>query len=224
MQQGNKIMAYTCGWSRRVSVPVETSIGLAYSYDKGETFVRAGDGPVVTSSLHEPVLVGDAFVRIYDDRYHMWYIFGREWMQGDGAEPPARVYKIAHAASPDGIHWSKEEGRQIISDVLNRNECQALPTVTRIGDRYHMYFCYREATDFRENHRRSYKLGYAYSDDLLAWTRDDVHSGLNAPEGDWDADMMCYPHIFQCDGNAYFLYNGNEFGRRGFGLAVLDKE
>jgi hypothetical protein len=29
--------------------------------------------------------------------------------------------------------------------------------------------------------------------------------------------------VFECDGKVYMLYNGNEFGRHGFGLAVLDQ-
>jgi hypothetical protein len=33
--------------------------------------------------------------------------------------------------------------------------------------------------------------------------------------------MQCYPHVFECDGKVYLLYNGNEFGRYGFGLAEL---
>ncbi len=224
LQYSNKIMAYTCGWSRKISVPVETSVGLAYSYDKGETFHRLGDGPILTSSLREPVLVGDPFVQVYDDLYHMWYIFGTEWLKSHDTEPPARVYKIAHATSVDGINWNKEEGKQIIPDKLNTQECQALPSVTKMGDRHHMYFCYREGTDFRKNPERGYRLGYAYSDDLINWTRDDSSSGLDLTSGDWDSDMMCYPHIFQCNNKVYLLYNGNEFGKFGFGLAVLDKE
>ncbi|MEP7093170.1 MAG: hypothetical protein ABI793_03865, partial [Flavobacterium sp.] len=61
-------------------------------------------------------------------------------------EPPARVYKIAHAVSVDGVNWQKEDGKQIIADILNEDECQALPTVLKIGNRYHMYFCFRQAT------------------------------------------------------------------------------
>jgi hypothetical protein len=33
--------------------------------------------------------------------------------------------------------------------------------------------------------------------------------------------MQCYPHVFASDGKVYLLYNGNEFGRLGFGLAEL---
>lgn len=217
----DRIFAYTCGWSRRVSVSVETSTGLAYSDDNGNTFKKSGTGPVLTSSLHEPFLVGDSFVQFYEGQFHMWYIFGQRWKIAEGIEPPARVYKIAHATSNDGITWVKEEGRQIIADVLNKDECQALPTVTKIGNRYHMYFCFRYATDFRTNAARGYRLGYAWSDDLINWTRDDSNAGITTSDSGWDSDMMCYPHIFQCDGKVYLLYNGNEFGKYGFGIAEL---
>ena len=223
LKHNGKISAYTCGWNRRISVPVETAIGLAYSNDNGETFVRAGDGPILASSLNEPVLVGDGFVQVYDNVYHMWYIFGTKWIPKTENEPVARVYKIGHAISKDGVNWEKEEGRKIISDKLNENECQALPTVVKIGNRYHMFFCYREATDFRKNPKRSYKLGYAWSDDLKNWTRDDTNSGIDVTPGAWDSDMMCYPHLFESDGKVYLLYNGNEFGKYGFGLAQLDQ-
>ncbi len=220
---GNQIYAYTCGWSRRVSVSVETSTGLAVSHDNGFTFQKMGAGPVLTSSLHEAVLVGDSFVQLYDGIFHMWYIFGKSWLPSEGNEPPARIYKIAHATSENGIDWQKDEAKQIISDVLNPEECQALPSVLKIGNRYHMYFCFRQATDFRQNKHRGYRLGYAYSDDLIHWTRDDAQSGITTSDDDWDSDMMCYPHIFEVDGNAYLLYNGNEFGKHGFGLAKLEQ-
>ncbi|MFE3846676.1 hypothetical protein ACFX5D_01680 [Flavobacterium sp. LB3P45] len=224
LKEENRILAYSCGWNRRVSVSVETSIGLAISEDDGITFKKYGNGPIVSSSLKEPILVGDAFVQKYNEVYHMWYIFGVKWMVATETEPEARVYKIAHATSKNGIQWNKEEGIQIISDKLNENECQALPTVIKIGSRYHMYFCYREATDFRKNSKRSYKLGYAYSDDLKHWTRDDDNSGITTTANDWDSDMMCYPHIFECNSKVHLLYNGNEFGKYGFGIAELEQQ
>lgn len=223
LRHDDKVWAYTCGWSRRVSVSVETSTGLAYSNDGGKHFEKVGTGPVLTSSLKEPFLVGDSFVQVYNGVFHMWYIFGQRWLKPTVTEPPARVYKIAHAVSLDGINWQKEDGKQIIEDTLNIDECQALPTVTKIGNRYHMYFCFREATDFRSNHERGYRLGYAWSDDLVNWKRNDELVGMHKSTLGWDAEMMCYPHIFQCDGKVYLLYNGNEFGRKGFGIAELEQ-
>ena len=57
---------------------------------------------------------------------------------------------------------------------------------------------------------------------LWYWIRDDDNVGIGFSEYGWDKYMLCYPHIFHCDDKIYMLYNGNEFGRYGFGLAILE--
>jgi hypothetical protein len=223
VRHGEAILAYTTGWNRRVSVSVDTAIGLARSEDGGRTFIRQGPGPVLAASLHEPCLVGDGFVKVIDGTFHMWYIFGTGWKRFDEGAAPDRTYKIGHAVSPDGVHWVKEEARQIVADRLGPDESQALPTVVRIDGRYHMWFCYRQSSDFRSNRQRGYRIGHAWSDDLVNWERDDDQIALGIEDGSWDSDMQCYPHVFECDGKVYLLYNGNEFGRGGFGVAELQR-
>ena len=223
VRHGDAVYGYTGGWNRRVSVSVDTAIGLAISRDDGLTFQRIGDGPVLAASLHEPCLVGDCFVKVIGDVFHMWYIFGIGWKRFAADAPPDRTYKIGHAVSNDGINWIKEEARQIIADRLGADESQALPTVIEIDARHHMFFCYRQSFDFRKNKARGYRIGHAYSDDLLNWTRDDENPLLDVTLGGWDSDMLCYPNVFECNGEVYLLYNGNEFGRCGFGLAVLKR-
>jgi predicted GH43/DUF377 family glycosyl hydrolase len=220
IRHNNAIYAYTCGWNRRVSVSVDTAIGLAISHDGGETFQRYGNGPVLSASLHEPCLVGDGFVKIIDGIFHMWYIFGTGWKKYVSDAPPDRTYKIGHATSKNGIDWMKEEASRIIPDRLGPDESQALPTVINIQDQYHMFFCYRESFDFRNNKERGYKIGHAISHDLITWIRDEdpFSSGI---KGEWDSEMQCYPHAFELDKKTYIVYNGNEFGKYGFGLAEL---
>ena len=79
LRHNDAVYGYICGWNRRVSVSVDTAIGLAISRDGGLTFQRIGDGPVLAASLHEPCLVGDGFVKVIDGEFHMWYIFGTGW-------------------------------------------------------------------------------------------------------------------------------------------------
>jgi sucrose-6-phosphate hydrolase SacC (GH32 family) len=153
----------------------------------------------------------------------MWYIFGTGWKKFSENAPPDRTYKIGHAVSSDGINWIKEEARQIITDHLGADESQALPTVIEIEGKYHMFFCYRQSFDFRSNKDRGYRIGHAWSEDLANWMRDDENPLLDVTHGDWDSEMLCYPHVFECDGKVYLLYNGNEFGRYGFGLAVMER-
>ena len=221
VRHGNLVYGYTCGWNRRVSVSVDTAIGLAISHDNGLTFQRIGPGPVLAASLKEPCLVGDGFVMVIDGLFHMWYIYGTGWKRYAPDAVPERTYKIGHATSPDGVKWSKEQAQQIISDRLGPDESQALPTVVKVGSQYHMFFCYRESYDFRKAKGRGYRIGHAWSDDSIHWARDDSSPNLEGTAGDWDSDMQCYPHVFECDGKVYLLYNGNEFGRLGFGLAEL---
>ncbi len=216
----NKVLAYTTGWNRKISVSADASIGLAISEDEGRHFTKIGPGPVMTASLHEPFLVCDAFVANFEEQYHMWYIYGTKWIYDPKDNSPQRVYKIAYANSNDGISW-KRDGRLIIPNKLNENECQALPTVIYLEGKYHMFFCYREVFGFREIKERGYRIGYAFSLNMKTWIRDDENVGIETSVDGWDSDMLCYPHVFQFKEKVFMLYNGNEFGRFGFGLAEV---
>jgi hypothetical protein len=222
LRHGNVVYGYTCGWNRKISVSVDTAIGLAISKDEGLTFQKIGAGPILAASIQEPCLVGDAYVKIINGIFHMWYIFGTGWKRYTPNSEPDRTYKISHATSTDGIVWIKEEARQIVADLLGSDESQALPSVITIGSRHHMFFCFRQSFDFRTDKGRGYSIGHAWSDDLISWTRDDRHPQLLGTPGEWDSDMQCYPHVFECQEKIYLLYNGNEFGKYGFGLAELE--
>jgi len=211
-----KVYAYTCGISRRVSVPVDSAIGFAISDDTGKTFKKYGSGPILSASHEEPFLVADPFVVLSDGIFKMWYIFGISWGEGDN---PERVYKIAQAHSHDGINWNRES-RRIIEDTFP-DECQALPTVIKIDNRLHMYFCFRRQYEFRSDMSNGYRIGYAYSDDGENWIRDDSVKGIHRSGNGWDSEMMCYPHLFKMNDEIFLLYNGNEFGKYGFGVARL---
>ena len=219
LRVGEEVWGYSTGWNRRVSVSVDTGIGLAVSRDGGDTFERVGDGPILGPSLHEPMLVGDAFVLRAEGRFHMFYIFGQRWVRETPDAPPDRVYKVAHATSPDGVVWERDDGRTVLPDRLGPDECQALPSVAWHGGRWHMAFCFRDAHGFRHDRERAYRLGYAWSDDLANWTRDDAVLAVPREPEAWDAEMQCYPHLFVHGGALHLLYNGNAFGRHGFGLA-----
>jgi hypothetical protein len=220
LRVGHQIWAYTTGWTRRKAVATDSGIGLAISDDGGETFKKYGQGPILGPSLHEPFLVSDGFTLQHEGRFHMWYIYGKRWIRSDQDSPPDRVYKIAHATSDDGQRWTAT-GRTVITDWLDNDECQALPAVIRHDGNWLMVFCYRHATDFRTNPARGYRLGCATSSDLVTWVRSDITLTGNSELPGWDSDMQCYPHLVQVGERLCILYNGNEFGRFGFGLAQM---
>ena len=215
------VLLYYAGWTRCKSVPFNTSIGLAISNDEGVTFNRLGNGPIVTHSIYEPFVVSGPKIRKFNNTYYLFYLAGTEWVLYDNK--PEIIYKNRMAISKDGVTWSRLSCN-IIQDKLDKYECQAGPDVFYKDGKYHMYFAYRHGFNFRTSPGRGYKIGYAYSNDLINWTRDDKKAGIEYSEtGEWDGDMHHYPHIFELDGNHYMLYNGNDFGKFGFGLAVLEK-
>jgi predicted GH43/DUF377 family glycosyl hydrolase len=86
---------------------------------------------------------------------------------------------------------------------------------------YHMFFCYRYSSHYR-GRQNGYRIGYASSTDLVNWLRDDAKAGIDVSEEGWDAEMISYPHVFELDGKTYMAYLGDQVGRYGFGMAVLD--
>jgi len=217
-RDGDRLVAYYAGWTRCRSVPFNTAIGMACSHDDGRSFTKSGPGPVLGYSPDEPFVLSGPKVRRWNDEWHLFYIAGRRWiLDGDRPEP---IYRIRMATSSDGVTWAKAN-RDLIPTRLGDDEAQASPDVFRGRERFHMFFCYRHGTDYR-NHERGYRIGYAHSDDLLHWRREDARAGLEVSADGWDAEMVSYPHVFELDGSIYMFYLGNQVGRWGFGLARLD--
>jgi predicted GH43/DUF377 family glycosyl hydrolase len=215
----NQIHLYYAGWSRCQSTPYTVSIGHAISND-GITFTRTADGPILTNSQHEPYELSGPKIRKFKDTFFMYYLAGEGWIMDDNK--PVSKYKIRLAVSKDGINWDKLN-TDLIQSILPEDECQAGPDVFFKNDKYHMFFSYRYATNFK-NKQRGYKIGYASSIDGIHWERDDKKAGIELAETGWDSEMHHYPHIFEVDNKMYMIYNGNEFGKYGIGLAELIEE
>jgi hypothetical protein len=67
-----------------------------------------------------------------------------------------------------------------------------------------------------------YLIGYAESSDGRLWKRMDGEAGIQPSAHGWDSEMIEYPFVFRHGENLYMLYNGNDYGKTGIGLAVLD--
>jgi len=219
IRNGEDVLGYYGGWTRCESVPFNVAIGFATSNNDGETFNKIGKGPILSYSPEEPFILSGPKIRIFNNRWYLWYIAGRRWIVADGKPEP--VYKIRIASSSDGINWTKMN-KDIIEDKLGEDEAQASPDVLFYNGKYHMFFCYRQAFDYRKNKDRSYRIGYAFSYDMNSWIRDNSKVGIDVSKEGWDSEMVAYPHVFELDGNIYMLYLGNQVGRFGFGLAELE--
>ena len=218
VQQNKITYLFYQGWQRGRKYPYITEVGVAKSYDNGLTFIKEGKNPIISKSTINPYYVNGVFFLQKENKYHMFYSSGKEWIKVKNKFES--VYQIKSAISSDLINW-KMNNEFIIKPKLE-NECQNTATVIYLNNKYHMWFCYRPALDFR-NADRGYRIGYAYSDNMLEWTRDDTKSGIDISTYEsWDSQMVCYPYVFELDKKILMLYCGNYFGKSGFGYAELE--
>jgi predicted GH43/DUF377 family glycosyl hydrolase len=210
---------YYVGWTRGYSTPYDWEIGFAKSKN-GEVFEKVGKGPLMGPTQNEPYLNSTPVVyKFSETEWHMFYHTGIRWLKS--GEKLESQYMIKHATSKNGIDWVRGEAPIIPTKV--ENECQTTPALLKIDGKYHMFFCYRHGLDFRSERDRAYRIGYAVSDDLKTWTRDDSKVGIDVSAEGWDSQMVEYPHIAEIDGRILMFYCGNHFGKEGFGYAELDR-
>jgi hypothetical protein len=87
------------------------------------------------------------------------------------------------------------------------------PYVIRDAAGYRMHYSIRKRNPAR------YRMGYAVSPNGLAWTRRDDEVGIGTSASGWDSEAVEYAAEFRSDGKTWLLYNGNDFGGTGIGLA-----
>jgi predicted GH43/DUF377 family glycosyl hydrolase len=219
VRKDEDVLAYYVGYTRCESVPFTIGIGAAISHDQGETFSKLGTGPVLPCSVDEPFFLTVPRVRFFNDKWYMWYSAGKKWVDGDERAEP--VYQIRMATSNNAINWTKCN-KDLIECKIEEDECQACPDVFYYKNKYHMFFSYRYSVNYRCK-EGGYRMGYASSDDLVNWVRDDSKVGIDISEEGWDSEMVSFPHVFELDGSVYMIYLGNQMGKYGFGLAKLDE-
>lgn len=211
-------VAYYAGWTRCESVAFDVGIGMARSTDGGVSFQKLGKGPIISYSVDEPFILSGPKIRKFNGAWQLWYIAGKKWVVADGKPEP--VYRIRMATSADGVHWTKQN-RDLIPSKVEDDEAQSSPDVFFHNGKYHMFFSYRYSTNYRSK-EHGYRIGYAVSDDMYHWTRDDSKAGIDISDSGWDSEMISYPHVFELDGEIYMFYLGNQVGKHGFGLAKLE--
>lgn len=213
MEVGTRLFMYYSGWSRCTDVPYRNFTGLAVSED-GTNFTRISEQPILTATAAEPYSATSPYMLFDRGTWHSWYCSGTAWRAVEGKLE--HQYDLKLARSDDGIVWH-QPGLVAIA-CGHDSEALTRPTVIKANDRYHMWFCYRGISDFR-NGKRSYRIGYAHSSDLEHWTRDDAQAGIDVSDSGWDSLMLAYPYVIHHDDRLLMFYNGNGFGAEGMGYA-----
>jgi hypothetical protein len=146
-----------------------------------------------------------------EGKWRAWYGGGDGFDVEGGKQYPR--YNIRHAYSTDGIHLVDDF--QVCVDMAGGEYRVGRPNVIKDADLYRMFYGAGTKAE-------GYRLAYAESLDGINWTRKDSEIGIDVSASGWDSRMQAYPSVVKYDDKTYMFYNGNDYGREGFGYAVLE--
>lgn len=206
---GKKKYLYYIGWNKRITIPYHNSIGLAISYNDGESFERYSDGPIIERNVIEPYFNASSFVLKENGKWRMWYLSCIKWIVTKKGIKPK--YHIKYAESKDGINWMRDG--KVAIDFKNKQEWAiSRPCVIKEKKVFRMWYSYRG--------RKNYRIGYAESENGINWTRKDLDAGITISTSGWDSEMVEYPYVMKLKNHYLMFYCGNGFGKTGLGYAI----
>ena len=211
-----RLFMYYVGFEIGTKIRYRLLSGLAISEDGGVSFLRQSTTPVLERSPDDLYFRGGPFVRLENGVFRMWYVGGSAWL--DVAGKPMPEYRIKYLESGDGIAWGRQG--QVVLDITERDEHGfGRPwVVPRRDGGFTMFYSVRRKS------LGAYRMGCATSADGLSWRRHDDDMGLDVGSAGFDSHAIMYAAVIEHGGQTYCYYNGNEFGRDGFAVAVLEQE
>lgn len=212
VRDGDRRLLYYLGWNLKVTVPWQNSIGLAI--DAGAGFSKYSNAPLLDRSNEDPYSISYPCVLKEGELWKMWYGSNLSW----GKNQEDMMHVIKYAESEDGINW-KRNGKTVVDFCYPGEYALSKPMVVKTSNGYHMWFSYRAGPAGDK-----YRIGYASSVNGIDWIRNDKLAGIDVSDAGWDSESIEYPCVFRCGNEYYMLYNGNDYGRDGFGIARLEGE
>lgn len=197
---------YYLGWHLLRTVPFSNQIGLIDIKDS--EYHKHSILPILGKCKNEPFTYGYPWVIIQNGLYRMWYDVILSWENGSLDN---YVSELRYAESYDGINWNKKYINCI--SKLDGEISISRPCVIYEQEKYKIWYSV--------NYKGKYFIGYSESTDGIKWERKDSEVGISVSNEGWDSEEIEYPFVFDHKGERYLLYNGNGYGKTGFGLAIL---
>ena len=201
---GSELLMYIIGFKPGGTTRMDLFGGLAISEDKGETFKRWSEAPIIGRNRVNPFINTAPWVIKEDIGYRMYYVAGTEWVHKDLPR-----YNIQTAVSNDGKKWRRDG--VVVIDFAPGENALARPYVIKENGIYRMWF---------SSKGEYYLPRYAESKDGVTWTRYDDAVDMKPTPNSPDQEMICYPVVIKHKDKHVMFYNGNGYGKNGICLAV----
>ncbi len=208
-----RLYMYYVGFQLVKKVKFLAFTGLAISDDGGETFTKKSAVPLLDRK--ENALYFNAVHTAIHDKngFKYWLGAGSGWEMINDIPYPS--YNIKYIESTDGLSF-KSPSKDCLYFSRNQEYRMGRPRVYKTATGYEMIFTWGDLTG-------NYRMGYAVSVNGQTWQRRDEELNFHPSENGWDDKTVSYGALFTTDEITYMVYNGNQMGKDGFGLARLLK-
>jgi hypothetical protein len=209
----NKLYMYYVGFQLVKKVKFLAFTGLAISEDNGESFTKFSTVPVLDRRDNAFCCHAVHTVMYEDGKFKYWLGAGSSWEMINNVLYPS--YNVKYTESVDGINFN-ERSVDCLTFSRPGEYRMGRPKVYRTAKGYQMIFTWGDLSG-------NYRMGYAVSKDGINWQRQDEEINFHPSENGWDNKWVSYGALFHINDKTYMVYNGNEMGKDGFGLAVLNQ-
>jgi hypothetical protein len=205
-----RLFLYYIGWQRvSPDIPYRLFAGLAVSDDGGKRFQRHSKDPILPPTKDATLFRTAPHVFPCPHGWGMLYIGGGEFFSSSaGKRLP--TYSLCYTTSPDGVRWSPREGVRLLEPNRAQGEIGfGRPVVWHEGAEARLYLSVRTESGYR-----------MVALDGEAAPPSGWPGVLGQGTEAWDAEMTCFGAPCLVGNTEYIFYNGNQFGRAGFGVAM----
>ncbi len=213
IRESDSLRMYYVGFQLTSKAKFLAFTGVAVSTDNGETFQRVSNVPVLDRQENAYLFNAVHTVIKEKNKYRFWLGAGSEWQIINGVQYPS--YNVKYIESEDGLKFQEKSVDCLRFTVPNEYRI-GRPRVYNENGEYKIIFTWGTKEG-------KYQMGYATSADGIIWHRKDDILNFHPSETGWDDKWVSYGALFRTNDRDYMVYNGNEMGKDGFGLAILNK-
>ncbi len=207
----DEIWLYYAGWHLSQTVRYHLFTGLAISLDGGINFKRHSNVPVLDRTEQAWLVRSGVCVLKDGETWKCWGATGSEMIEIDGKKIP--TYDWSYIESKDGISWPPHHKVAIFKDIDHGITGYGRSHVFKENNIYKAWIPVRTYKGYQS-------IGYSESSDGLNWSELEYKNGLFPSVDGFDSKEVCFPNVFDVGARRYMVYNGNDFGKTGFGLAL----
>ena len=206
IKSGKFLYAYYLGWTRKVNVPFSAEIGIAI-VDNYYNFKRVQKLPIYKKSELEPLTFGYPTIFQRNNTIFMYYDGIDEWNENN---PDDYKFDLRLAIMRKGT-WTYSD-----KIVFYNNNYKAITRPSFIKLQNELIMLYSCNTNGKYQLQASYQSKFKKN----LWIRK-KNFIFDSSGQEWDSEEQVFCNIFKYQKDFYMVYNGNNYGKTGFGISKL---